>query len=129
MATGSDSGATQQRRTLTIGLVAEPASLDFTTTDGAAIPQALLDNVYENLVKLDQDGEIVPSLATSWSVSEDGKTYTFHLVEDAKFTNGEPFTAEDAMFSIERVKTDWTIIAQGRDGRRRDSRGGLARPS
>ena len=46
---------------ITIGLVAEPASLDFTKVDGAAIPQVLLTNIYETLVKQDQDGKIVPA--------------------------------------------------------------------
>jgi peptide/nickel transport system substrate-binding protein len=94
---------------VTIGLVAEPSSLDFTTADGAAIPQAMLYNVYETLVKLDQDGEIVPALASEWEVSEDNTTYTFTLVEDATFTNGDPFTADDVVFSVERVQSDaWT---------------------
>jgi peptide/nickel transport system substrate-binding protein len=93
---------------ITLGLVAEPASLDFTKSDGAAIPQALLVNVYEGLVKLDQDGKIVPALAKSWKVSDDKKTYTFDLVEGAKFTSGATFTADDAVFSIQRVATDWT---------------------
>src|SRR6476469_8194900 len=94
---------------ITIGLVAEPASLDFTTTDGAAIPQVLLTNVYETLVKQDQDGKIVPSLAKDWKVSEDRKTYTFDLQPDATFTNGDPFTAADAVASITAVKSTWTI--------------------
>jgi peptide/nickel transport system substrate-binding protein len=98
-----------QDTSLTIGLVAEPASLDFTKTDGAAIPQLLLDNVYDGLVKLDNTGKIVPDLATAWTVSDDRMTYTFDLVAGAKFTNGAPFTADDAVFSINRVKTDWTI--------------------
>jgi peptide/nickel transport system substrate-binding protein len=93
---------------LVLGLVAEPASLDFTTSDGAAIPQVLLVNVYEGLVKLDQEGEIVPSLAREWTVSEDRLTYTFQLVEGAEFSNGDAFTAEDVVFSIERVQQDWT---------------------
>ncbi len=103
---GSSPGASQS---LSIGLVAEPASLDFTTTDGAAIPQALLGNVYETLVKQDDSGKIVPSLAKSWTTSPDRKTYTFDLVDNAKFTNDKPFTAADAVFSINRVKTAWTI--------------------
>ena len=103
---GSSPGGDQP---LSIGLVAEPASLDFTTTDGAAIPQALLGNVYESLVKQDDSGKIVPSLAKSWKVSPDRKTYTFDLVDNAKFTNDKPFTAADAVFSINRVKTAWTI--------------------
>jgi len=92
---------------LVLGLVAEPASLDFTQDAGAAIPQALLVNVYEGLVKLGQDGEIEPALATEWAVSDDGLTYTFDLVENAVFTNGEPMTADDVVFSIERVQTEW----------------------
>ncbi|WP_392508220.1 ABC transporter substrate-binding protein [Naumannella halotolerans] len=95
---------------LQVGLVAEPANLDFTTTDGAAIPQVLLYNVYETLVKVDSaTGEIVPALAESWTVSEDRTTYTFQLTPDATFSNGKTFTAEDAVFSIERVQEDWTI--------------------
>lgn len=101
---GTDGGADS----LTVGLVAEPVSLDFTTNDGAAIPQVLLYNVYETLVKLDQEGEIKPALATSWKVSDDRKTYTFELTDKAKFSNGAPFTAKDAVFSINRVKDDWT---------------------
>ncbi|MEU4607174.1 ABC transporter substrate-binding protein [Kribbella sp. NPDC023972] len=102
---GSSPGGDQS---LSIGLVAEPASLDFTTTDGAAIPQALLGNVYERLVKQDDSGKIVPALAKSWTVSPDRKNYTFDLVDNAKFTNGKPFTAADAVFSINRVKSAWT---------------------
>lgn len=94
---------------ISIGLAAEPASLDFTRTDGVAIPEALLYNVYETLVKVDESGELVPSLATSWEISKDRRTYTFELVDNAVFSNGEPFTAEDAKFSIERVQTDWTV--------------------
>lgn len=103
---------------LVIGFSAEPANLDFTRTDGAAIPEALLVNVYEGLVKLDQStGEIVPLLAESWTVSEDRRTYEFTLREGVRFSNGAEFTAEDVKFSIERVKSDaWTIsLKKGMD--------------
>ncbi len=93
---------------LRVGMVAEPAGLDFTTADGAAIPQALLTNVYQGLVTMDAEGQIKPQLATSWTVSPDRKTYTFELVPNAKFTNGDAFDASDAAFSINRVKKDWT---------------------
>lgn len=102
-------GGSDADSTIRIGLFAEPASLDFSASDGAAIPQALLSNVYETLVTVDQDGEIVPELATSYDVSEDGLTYTFTLRDDVEFTDGEPFTAEDVVYSIERVQNDWTI--------------------
>ncbi|MGB3827267.1 MAG: ABC transporter substrate-binding protein [Ornithinimicrobium sp.] len=107
----ANTGGAPQTEAITIGLVAEPASLDFTTTDGAAIPQALLYNVYETLLKVDSaDGEIVPALASDYTVSDDGLTYTFTLVQDAMFSNGAEFTAKDAVFSIERVMSDaWTV--------------------
>lgn len=106
---GSTATGSVGKNSLNIGLTAEPANFDFTKTEGAAIPQALLNNVYENLVKLDQSGKVRPQLATSWGLSKDRRTYTFHLVKNAKFSNGAPFTAEDAKFSIERVPTDWTL--------------------
>lgn len=105
---GESTGGTSTE-SLTIGFSAEPANLDMTRTDGAALPQLLLYNLYESLVKLNQDGDIVPGLAKSWEVSEDRKTYTFDLVKGATFTNGKPFTAMDVKFSIEAVKNDWTI--------------------
>ena len=96
---------------LRIGLTAEPANLDFTRTDGAAIPEALLVNVYEGLVALNQEtGDIEPALAESWTVSPDGLVYDFTLREGVSFSNGEAFTADDVKFSIDRVRSDeWTV--------------------
>lgn len=107
----STGSSAQDASSLVIGFSAEPANLDFTRTDGAAIPEALLVNVYEGLVKLDQaTGEIVPLLAESWTVSEDRRTYEFTLRQGVTFSNGAEFTAEDVKFSIERVKSDaWTV--------------------
>jgi peptide/nickel transport system substrate-binding protein len=108
-ACGSGAGSSGKKTALSVGFVAEPANLDFTTTEGAAIPQALLVNVYEGLVKLDQNGKIVPLLADGYTVSPDRKTYTFTLHKGVTFTNGAPFTADDVIFSINRVKTDWKL--------------------
>jgi peptide/nickel transport system substrate-binding protein len=91
-----------------VGLLATPGNLDYTTTAGAAIPQALLYNVYEGLVKLDNDGTIIPLLAESWTVSDDGLVYDFLLNEDVTFSDGSPFTADSVKFSLERVKGTWT---------------------
>ena len=102
-------GSAAKAETLSVGFVAEPANLDFTSTEGAAIPQALLVNVYEGLVKLDQDGKIQPLLAEKWEVSDDRKTYTFTLRKGVTFTNGAPFTADDVVFSLDRVKSDWKL--------------------
>ncbi|TPW27890.1 ABC transporter substrate-binding protein [Martelella alba] len=59
--------------------------------------------VYDALVKYEGDpAEVKPWLAESWDVSEDGKTWTFHLVKDAKFHNGDPVTAEAVQYSFVR---------------------------
>lgn len=87
-----------------IGLQLEPPTLDLTESPAAAIPQVLLYNVYEGLVKLDADGQIQPLLAESWELSDDGAEYTFHLV-DATFHNGKPLTADDVVFSLNNVLT------------------------
>ncbi|WP_199182361.1 ABC transporter substrate-binding protein [Cryobacterium sp. Y11] len=106
--TGSASTDDAVNTALTVGLLATPSNLDYTTTAGAAIPQALLYNVYEGLVKLDNDGTIHPLLAQSWTVSGDGLVYDFVLQEGVTFSDGSPFTADSVKFSLERVKANWT---------------------
>lgn len=59
--------------------------------------------VYENLVKYDEEGNLVPWLATSWDISEDLKTVTWHLREGVKWNDGTPFTAADVKFSYEFI--------------------------
>ncbi|MBG6122104.1 ABC transporter substrate-binding protein [Corynebacterium aquatimens] len=95
-------------RGVVVGTTGAPASLDFTTTGGAAIPQALMANVYETLVRIDERGKPAPLLATSWEISEDRTEYTFQLREGVRFSNGDEFTAETAAFSINYVLESWT---------------------
>lgn len=102
---GSTGGAPADKDKLVVALTGEPVNLDFTTTAGAAIPQAMMANVYEGLVTLDQTGAISPLLATKWETGNSNKSYTFTLVEGATFSNGAAFDAEDVKFSIERVKS------------------------
>jgi peptide/nickel transport system substrate-binding protein len=89
----------------TIGLQLEPPTLDLTASPAAAIPQVLLYNVYETMVRLEQDGSIAGLLAESWDVSDDALTYTFNLHDGVTFHNGEPMTADDVVFSINNVLT------------------------
>lgn len=62
--------------------------------------------LYSRLVRQDNDGMIVPDLATEWSASEDAKTWTFRLRDGVTFHNGNDFTAEDVVFSLERTKSE-----------------------
>src|SRR5690242_19917512 len=83
-------------------LDAEPSSLDpVTITDVTTLE--LLQNLYEGLVRFDEDNRIVPCLAERWEISADGKTYTFHLRANAKFHNGRSMTADDVKYSLERA--------------------------
>lgn len=93
---------------IVVATTSAPASLDFTNTSGAAIPQALLSNVYEGLVRITADGEIAPLLATEWEISDDRLVYTFTLREGVEFSDGSPFNADSAKFSLDRVKNQWT---------------------
>ena len=77
----------------------DPAQIfEFSGTD-------LANNVYDTLVELDPNdlGPLVPGIAESWSVADDGMTYTFKIRQGLKFHSGNRITAEDAEFSLRRV--------------------------
>ena len=61
-------------------------------------------HVYDTLVALDQENNLVPKLAEKWEQIDD-TTYKFYLRKDAKFHNGEPFTAKDVKYTVERAQT------------------------
>jgi len=63
----------------------------------------VLNHVYEGLVRYDRDLKIEPALATSWEILDDQITWRFTLRDDVTFHNGNPFTAEDVVASLERV--------------------------
>lgn len=71
----------------------------------AANDIAAADQVYDTLVRK-VNGEIIGSLADSWEISEDGFDYTFHINENATFSNGDPITAEDVKFSLEFIRDE-----------------------
>lgn len=80
-----------------------PDNLDIRTTSGAALDQLLIDNIYEGLVSRSASGEISPALAKEWVIADDGLTYTFTLNSGTKFSNGDPLTSADVVWSIEDV--------------------------
>jgi len=66
---------------------------------------AAFPNIYDSLVVPTHDGDTEPSLATEWTVSEDGLTWVFKLRDDVKFHNGEPLKASDVVFTMNRLLT------------------------
>jgi peptide/nickel transport system substrate-binding protein len=65
----------------------------------------VIGNLYDRLVESDPriSGGILPGLARSWDVKEEGRVFVFHLRSDARFASGDPVTAGDAAFSLERA--------------------------
>lgn len=82
-----------------IYLVQKPAS--FNTLKPAQAAEALtMSLIFDNLFTTNPDFEYIPRLAESWDVSEDATKFTFHLREGLKWSDGEPFTAEDVLFTF-----------------------------
>jgi oligopeptide transport system substrate-binding protein len=81
---------------------AEPATLD--PHKAEAVPDHnILRDLLEGLVTDGPKGELLPGAAESWEVTEDGIHYTFHMRKGAKWSNGEPVTAADFVYSLRRV--------------------------
>jgi oligopeptide transport system substrate-binding protein len=101
-ASSGSNGGPASDQVMTIAWGAEPPSLDPGLATDVTSSNVLL-NIMDPLVKLGDDLEPVPSLAESWDVSKDGKTVTFHLRDDGRWTNGDPVTAEDFEWSWKRT--------------------------
>lgn len=86
---------------LKVGAATEPGSLDLHRTDDTAT-RNVFENVYDTLLAWSPDGTLVPSLATEWTVEGD-TVYRLTLREDVVFHDGSPFTADDVVFTIERI--------------------------
>ncbi|MFT5950560.1 MAG: oligopeptide transport system substrate-binding protein [Francisella sp.] len=69
----------------------------------------VIEDIFEGLVDYNQKSEVIPTGSSSWKVSKDGKTYTFHLRKNAKWTNGDPVTAADYVYSYRRSVTPATL--------------------
>ena len=107
---GTEEGATGEvtyKDTIVIGDNTEPKDLDPDQSWGAAEAR-FSAFIYEGLVREDANGEIIPLLATDWTVSEDGLTYTFNLKEGVKFSNGTDVTVADWAWSLYRARDNET---------------------
>ena len=84
------------------GLAAEPESLDPHKGRSSQAAEVQRD-IGEGLVSYTEQGEVVPGVAKSWEISEEGTTYTFYLRPEARWSNGDPVLAEHFAFSLRRL--------------------------
>ncbi|MBQ1194356.1 MAG: ABC transporter substrate-binding protein [Lachnospiraceae bacterium] len=98
-----DSGneVSEGKDSIVVGIQQDLDSLDPHLATAAGTKEVLF-NIFEGLVKIDENGELVPAVASGYKISSDGSSYTFTLREGVKFHNGEEVTAEDVKYSIER---------------------------
>ena len=104
--------AQAQRADAIIGLQLEPPHLDPTSAAAGAIDQVLYANVFEGLTRFGPDGSVQPGLAASWTISDDGLSYTFQLREGVTFHDGTTFEASDVVFSLDRARAEDSTNAQ-----------------
>src|SRR5918998_4548096 len=88
--------------TLIVALEAEPPELD-PNLSSAYVDRQVMASIYDKLVDINQEGEIVPVLAESYEVSDDDLVYTFNLRQGVEFHDGTPFDAEAVVFNFERI--------------------------
>ena len=97
---------------ITLAMQLEPPHLDPTSAAAGAIDSVLYSNVFEGLTRFASDGSIIPGLAQSWVISDDGLTYTFKLAEGVTFHDGTTMDAEDVKFSLDRARAEDSANAQ-----------------
>ena len=85
-----------------IGNIGEPATLD-PHQYNLRLEETILNDLYLGLTTMNAAGQIVPGAATSWEVSPDGLIWTFELRPEARWSDGEPVTAADFVFSYQRL--------------------------
>ncbi len=105
-------GAALAKDDLTIAIQLEPPHLDPTSAAAGAIDSVLYSNVFEGLTRFMSDGSVVPGLAESWEISDDGLTYTFKLRSGVTFHDGTTMDAEDVKFSLDRIGAEESANAQ-----------------
>ena len=88
--------------TLTVGLAADIAHFDVFHAIGYEAYWAL-ENIHSGLVRVDPQGNIIPDMATSWDIKDEGRTYVFHLYKGITFHDGTPADAEALKWNIEYI--------------------------
>lgn len=114
VAVGASPAYTAQKTSIVLGMGVEPQGLDPTIAAPVAIGQVMWQNIFEGLTTIDKDGKVQPQLAESWTISEDGKLYTFHLQQGVTFHDGEAFDSSVAKASLDRARGEASVNPQKR---------------
>ncbi len=101
--TSATQGAASTDTEIVIGSTNEPTGLIRNVGGSSGVSQTMTRNVFEGLTSVDVDGSVIPTLAASWDVSDDGLTYTFHLQPGVVFHDGTPLTSADVVWSISQA--------------------------
>jgi len=101
------STGTDQGRTVVVAMQQDASSLDPHLKDSVELVYA--EQIYEPLIAADVNLKPIPCLAESWQVLPDGRTWKFKLRKGVKFHNGKPFTADDVVYTMERILKDQTL--------------------
>jgi peptide/nickel transport system substrate-binding protein len=106
------STALAENTSIRVAMQLEPPNLDPTEGAAQAVDAVVYSNIFEGLTRFMSDGSVVPGLAKSWDISDDGTVYTFHLHEGVKFHDGTTMDAEDVKFSLDRARAEDSTNAQ-----------------
>lgn len=103
--TGSGSGTAPASSTLNAAIAVEPDQFDpqKTTADAGF---EVLENIFDTLVEPDEKLQMQPALAESWTTADDQLSWTFKLRTGVTFHNGDPFDADDVVYSFDRIIDD-----------------------
>jgi peptide/nickel transport system substrate-binding protein len=103
-AVAQDAPAPQYGGEVIVSITADPPGWDPSASTSQEIPRVVYHNVFEGLVRFDRDGNIVPALAESWTVSDDGLEWTFTIRDGVKFHDGTSLTIDDIIAKFERAR-------------------------
>lgn len=110
---GKGSGEVVEGGEVVIAVPVDPDYLDPHKATAAATREMMF-NVFEGLYKPAPNGDLVPAIADSYEVSQDGTVYTFHLRAGVQFHNGNPVTVEDVLYSFQRIQDPVTNNPSGK---------------
>src|SRR5690606_22676532 len=97
-----EEGKLAAQQVFKMNLFSEPPSLDpGLSQDNNSF--TVLNAVFEGLTRLDTEAQVQPAVAEKWEISDDGRTYTFTLRDDAKWSNGDKVLASDFEYAWKRV--------------------------